>query len=139
MIYNVNDIVVEIDGQLFPAANIQVFECYPEFHWDKDHKTFYGVYFEVMFENGANACVTQELCDVANGNASTVCTELDHFIVEITRMQNRYKEIEFAHHCTSEANLAKVLQQEIERHKFPTGTIWYSSRSLAIMADEMVA
>lgn len=54
---------VEFDGTFVPAANIQV-ENVPGFIEDRNgHADWYGIYFEVLFEDGALWVVDQG-CDL---------------------------------------------------------------------------
>lgn len=123
MIHNVNDICVEIDGKIFPAANIQVLAGYPMIRWAEDHQTNYGLYFDVMFENGVVASVDQEATRIENGEWDSMCEAtpdvLDHFVVEITRMQDGYKEVIHAYHCVGEEHLADVLSKEMKINEVP--------------------
>lgn len=110
MIHNVNYLMVDINGELFPAVNICVPDCYPEYESMPDFDDHYGVYFEIMFENGHNATVYQEVTNRC-GN------RLDHFIVEITHLRHNYKYLLFAFHCKNEEDLVRVLRRQIEANK----------------------
>lgn len=132
MIYDVNGRMVEVDGKMFPAANIQVWREYPNLHWSKDHGVFYGVYFEVMFEDGDNLTVSQEMAEeAANFFPTGSCYELSHFLVVITNKRDGYKEVIHAWHCVDEQKLAEIIQLEIDIHKDPKGVRWYTNRMLA--------
>lgn len=126
---NIKGIMVDIEGELFPAVNIQIWAQSPEIVADPcvnpdDHTThthYYGIYFELMFESGANLAVSQEMASSLNGHCSTTCSELSaeefqtHFDVELTNARDRYREVEFAWHCVGEEELAKVLRDEMRR------------------------
>jgi hypothetical protein len=124
MIHNVKGIMVEICDELIPACNIQVWESYPELHIDMENKYIYGVYFEVVFENGVSAAVSQEAADLAGGHLDTVCVMdvdhdafLGHFIVEFTNHRDGHNDVFFAAHCWSEEDLLTVLKQSIETYR----------------------
>lgn len=104
MIHNVNGIMVDINGELFPAVNLWIPVDYPN---GKEQMT--QVYFEMLFENGYDAVVYQE-----NGSDDeTLCERpQEHFIVEICHKDDRYQEIIFAYHCDSEDDLTQILNQE---------------------------
>lgn len=106
MIHNVNWLMIDINGELFPAVNICVPDCYPEFEAIPDFNDCYGVYFEMLFESGYNATVYQEVSwDLCN-------KPLEHFTVEIYHKEDNYHQIIFAYHCDSEDELAQILNQE---------------------------
>lgn len=111
--------MVEVNGQLFPAGNIQVWECSPALHFSMDHNTFYGIYFEILFENGCTLIVFQEACAVRNRETESICEdyELDHYLVEVKHASDGYKEVNFAYHTEGEQELAEVLEGEKQRNK----------------------
>jgi hypothetical protein len=111
MIYNVNDLFVEINGELFPACNIQVYDIHPQLKKIDDF--YYGVYFELMFENGIAVTVHQEAPDAVNGLTESGCDgALNHFLVEVVDLQGSTDLIFHAYHCDSEERLAEVLNTE---------------------------
>ena len=102
MIHNVKDLLVDINGMLFPAVNIQVDTLAPGYG-----KSF-ALYFEVMFENGFNLTVYQE--DVKE---ETLCENPhEHFIVEVEHRDDGYIEVIHAYHARSERRLAEILNDE---------------------------
>lgn len=129
--HNIRDIMVEIEGELFPAVNIQIFDFSPTVGYSEGNtffpytqkseegkKDWYGIYFEIMFESGANLAVYQEMASTLNGECTTECSELkpeefqQHFFVELTHMNSGYLEIHHAWHCVNETELVKVLLDE---------------------------
>lgn len=130
--HNIRDIMVEIEGELFPAVNIQIFDFSPTVGYSEGNtffpytqkseegeegkKDWYGIYFEIMFESGANLAVYQEMASTLNGECTTQCSELgpgefqQHFFVELTHVRDRYKEVIHAWHCSNEDELLSVLR-----------------------------
>lgn len=109
---NINGIMVDIHGVRFPAVNIQIGEEYPKIN--NDLGVAYGIYFEIMFENGVNVQVYQEVAAITNGLMSSECSkdDIEHFIIEVTRMQDEYQTILHAYHAKDERQLLFYLQGE---------------------------
>lgn len=116
MIENINGIMVEICGERFPAANIQVWDCQPTPVHNDEHGCFYGTYFELMFESGTNLSVYQEMTESLNGRMDTKCVDVpteefeQHFIVEETHARDQYRTVHYAWHCEGEEELYSVLR-----------------------------
>jgi hypothetical protein len=112
VIYDVKGRMVEVSGELFPAVNIQVWDWSPEVRSDPADDCFYGIYFELMFENGFGVVVSQEVADILNGHTECLCStdNLDHFVVEV--YGQTYNEVIHAYHCRSETELRKCLEAE---------------------------
>lgn len=107
---------VEILGVKFPAANIQIWDCYPELYlsdcgFPESGEMYFGLYFELMFENGAVLVVSQEATDVVNGK-DVECKDkknLNHFVIEeFSKVQT--VEPSFVYHCSGEHELVTMLQ-----------------------------
>jgi hypothetical protein len=108
---NINDRLVEICGERFPAVNIQIFDCYPELL--KIEEFWFGVYFEIMFESGTYLIISQEAAEEAQGTCQTMCKDkpdfLNHFHVEEYK-KGQIREPFYAWHCENEQELVSVLR-----------------------------
>lgn len=130
MIHNVNDLFVEIDGQLFPAGNIQVWKCYPELYWSEEHMVYYGLYFDLVFEDESYVTVSQERTDELGDQWYEGWTiPLDHFKVETAPLG--CKDLGTTEIYIGEEKLAEALRREIDRGKFKFGRIMHGAHALA--------
>lgn len=112
---NIKDIMVEIEGERFPAVNIQIWPNSPELEeWNIAEDTYwFGVYFEIMFESGTCLTVSQEAAAHANGGGQTECSVkndfLNHFLVEAFRLKPQTPDPFYKLHCSDEEELLSVL------------------------------
>lgn len=120
---------VEICGERFPACNIQIWSCYPSplYIGTPEEGYWSGLYFEMMFETGFNLAITQEIAGVMNHlvdglhpNCSDYKDALEHFIVEITHVDDNHDKVIFSHHVVGEGSLAAVLKFEMNHLSDPT-------------------
>lgn len=125
MIHNVKGLFVEIQGEMFPAGNIQVWTSHPELHWIANHGqygTWYGLYFDIMFEDGHCLSVEQEAAAIANETCSSMCEAdpnvLTHYLISLTH-KNDYSQVIFAWHAIGEEELHRVLTTERKRRNEP--------------------
>lgn len=128
MFHNVNNKLVEIRDKMFPACNIQIWGDFLEPKFLSEFGRFFGIFFEVMFENGTSATVSQELADVLNGDVDTLCgtdefnVMLEHFIVEITSHEDSHMTVVHAYHCRTIDELIQVLEREMRLNGLPVRT-----------------
>lgn len=120
MLYRVGANLVEVCGELFPAANIQVYnDLYPIYL--SGHMRWYGFYWEMMFENGRILEVSQNLPEYLNGDLQSMETpSLEECTIEMWFSMDRYVEAsrtntpDHAWFCPDLKRLAAQLKELIE-------------------------